>query len=275
MFTKPSTADDTPGTAGEETLGSFLKNARISQGLNLAAISQATRINHNSLIALEEDNRSALPADVFSRGFVKLYASHLKLDPQEALRLYDKQWDARNPITATFPHQKTSSSLAKPGIVISLLLIATVLGVRLYYPDQAEEPRTLLPVPPATGSKEVSSPPAPSQDLNAEQPSKPSDVTTAEKDAPVATDSAKQIQEASPPPYEIQLQSAQSATIKLALDGQKAVEKTLHPGGKQIWQAEKSFDLTVDGTPEITLTVNGTIIPIPTEAGQSITIHRP
>lgn len=275
MFTKTSTADETSATAKEETLGSFLKNARVNQGLNLTAISQATRINYNSLIALEENNRSALPADVFSRGFVKLYASHLKLDPHEALRLYDKQWDAKNPIIATFPHQNTSPSLAKPGIIISLLLIAAVLGIRLYYPGQANEPSSTLP--PATTASSSSAvtpqPPLPLA-LSTDSENKKNATDKGDNAVPAAT-TTNDMPETSPPPYEIQLQSAQASTIKLVLDGQKTIEKTLQPGSKQIWQAEKAFELTVDGTSEITLTVNGTIIPIPSEAGQSATIHRP
>lgn len=282
MFTKPTATDETKSHAQqkEETLGSYFKTARQSQELELSEISQATRINYKNLIALEENNRADLPADVFNRGFVKLYASYLKLDPQEALRLYEKQWAPQNPISTTFSPPKISPSLARPSILISLLLIAIVLGIRLYYPGQAAPPSVLLPATvnhPTDGNETPptsTSPPS----VAAEEESKtiaPSTATTSEEPEPVEAESSSLIAATSPPPYEIELQSLQTTIIEIALDGQKAIKKTLQPGGKQIWQAEKTFDLTVDSASEITLTVNGSIVPIPTEAGPNITIHRP
>lgn len=282
MFTKPNATDETKSHAQheEETLGSYFKTARQSQGLELSEISQATRINHKNLIALEENNRADLPADVFNRGFVKLYASYLKLDPQEALRLYEKQWAAQNPISTTFSPPKISPSLARPSILISLLLIAIVLGIRLYYPGQAAPPSVLLPasVNQPTDGNETTPPSASPPSVAAEEESQtiaPSTTTTPEELEPVEAESSSLIAAISPPPYEIELQSLQTTIIEIALDGQKAIKKTLQPGGKQIWQAAKTFDLTIDSTSEITLTVNGSIVPIPTETGQSVTIHRP
>jgi len=60
----------------------------------------------------------------------------------------------------------------------------------------------------------------------------------------------------------------------LAIDGKRPIERNIRPGSTQSWRAEKAFDLTVDGTTGVGLTVNDTTIPIPPEAGQT-TIHRP
>ena len=72
----------------EITIGKRLQLARKARGLSLAESAQATRINADTLQALEESNRQALPAPAFTRGFVKIYASHLGLDPEQALRHY-------------------------------------------------------------------------------------------------------------------------------------------------------------------------------------------
>ncbi|MDG4476376.1 helix-turn-helix domain-containing protein [Thiovibrio frasassiensis] len=77
----------------DETLGSFLKRHRQSQGKELEEIAQKTRIHASTLRAIEEDNPKALPADVFTRGFVKNYAQYLGLDPNEALAWYIEQND--------------------------------------------------------------------------------------------------------------------------------------------------------------------------------------
>ena len=97
LMTKDSTfVDDATGQSAalsrsEETLGSFLKRHRQSQGKDLEEIAKKTRIHASSLRAIEEDNPKALPAAVFTRGFVKNYAQYLGLDPNEALAWYIEQ----------------------------------------------------------------------------------------------------------------------------------------------------------------------------------------
>jgi cytoskeleton protein RodZ len=75
----------------DETLGSFLKRHRQSQGKDLEEIAKKIRIHASTLRAIEEDNPKALPAEVFTRGFVKNYAQYLGLDPNEALAWYIEQ----------------------------------------------------------------------------------------------------------------------------------------------------------------------------------------
>ena len=96
-MTKDSTsADDATGqpaalSRSDETLGSFLKKHRMSQGKDLDEVAQKTRIHASTLRAIEEDNPKALPAEVFARGFIKNYAQYLGLDPNEALAWYIEQ----------------------------------------------------------------------------------------------------------------------------------------------------------------------------------------
>lgn len=97
IMTKDSTvADDAtckPAalSRSDETLGSFLKRYRESRGESLDEVAKKTRIHASTLRAIEEDNPKALPAEVFARGFVKNYARHLGLDPNEALTWYIDQ----------------------------------------------------------------------------------------------------------------------------------------------------------------------------------------
>lgn len=98
LMTKDSTSDDANGqpvalSRSEETLGSFLKKHRQSQGKDLEEIAHKTRIHASTLRAIEEDNPKALPAEVFARGFVKNYAQYLGLDPNEVLAWYIEQND--------------------------------------------------------------------------------------------------------------------------------------------------------------------------------------
>jgi len=72
-------------------LGELLRETRIKQGLDLESVAEGTRISPKNLLAIEEGNFSALPAEVFTRGFYTLYARHLSLDPKEILKLYEQE----------------------------------------------------------------------------------------------------------------------------------------------------------------------------------------
>lgn len=70
------------------TLGEDLKAARESKGISLKEISERTRISINFLKAIEEDNYSAIPGDVFVAGFLRSYARELGLKEKEVLARY-------------------------------------------------------------------------------------------------------------------------------------------------------------------------------------------
>ncbi|MFN3817304.1 helix-turn-helix domain-containing protein, partial [Brevundimonas sp.] len=57
----------------------------------LAALSQATRVHSRYLIALEQNDFSALPSRVFSIGYVRAYASELGLDEQLAIERFKRE----------------------------------------------------------------------------------------------------------------------------------------------------------------------------------------
>ena len=269
----------------DENLGDFLKNARLSQGLNLASIADETRINCKSLIALEENSRTGLPADVFSRGFVKIYAAYLKLDPQEAIRLYEKQWGAPGTFADPFTPPKPSIDLA-PGIILTLVLVALFFAIRIYYPGPQEDTAPATMDSPVAGKNEISpvplpaapaANPSPAATNGGEPVAEPNRPPMDEPEA-TPTDTSNQPQAEEPvitPPYEIKLQFTERTKIKLSLDGRKAIEKTFPTGSSQTWQAKKEFDLTLDQTNGVTLTINGAPVAIKAEAGQPVTIHRP
>lgn len=73
-------ASRTAAEAGRETAGEFLANARQAAGLDLAAVSAATKIKIGHLEAIETSTAAALPATPYAVGFVKVYARFLGLD---------------------------------------------------------------------------------------------------------------------------------------------------------------------------------------------------
>ncbi len=72
------------------SFGATLKRERESRRISLREIAETTKINIRYLEALEADRFAALPGGVFSRGFVRAYASYIGIDPDATLRDYNE-----------------------------------------------------------------------------------------------------------------------------------------------------------------------------------------
>lgn len=82
--------DDGPDSGGEpdrRTLGGQLRARRLELGDALEDAQAATKIAPAYLEAIERDRYDLMPAPVYARGFVRLYARYLGFDPEEALAL--------------------------------------------------------------------------------------------------------------------------------------------------------------------------------------------
>lgn len=63
-------------------IGTTLRDARLERGLSIDEVARATRISSRFLVALEEDDYDELPAPVYVRGFLRLYAEQVGLDAE-------------------------------------------------------------------------------------------------------------------------------------------------------------------------------------------------
>ena len=70
-------------------IGITLRSARIQRGLTIDQVAQDTRISARFLEALEAEAFDELPAPVYVRGFLRSYATYLRLDPQVLLEHLD------------------------------------------------------------------------------------------------------------------------------------------------------------------------------------------
>src|SRR2546425_9180444 len=73
------------------SFGAYLRDLRERQGVSLDELSRATRVLHHYLEALEADDLTALPAPVFTKGFIRAYCQGFVVAPDEALALYDQR----------------------------------------------------------------------------------------------------------------------------------------------------------------------------------------
>lgn len=75
--------------SGIVRVGAWLKDAREERGIALDEVARVTRIGKNYLEAIEEGALGKLPNQAYTRGFIRLYAAHLGLSPEETLAMMD------------------------------------------------------------------------------------------------------------------------------------------------------------------------------------------
>jgi transcriptional regulator with XRE-family HTH domain len=145
------------------TLGEDIKAAREKKGLTLRQLSEKTRISLTFLKALEDEDYSVIPGDVFVVGFIRNCARELGLNEKEVIARYKEQQRALTP--AQQPEEKPAeteikSAAMKAGSIpvnkrrpLYLVLMAgLVLGgiltaVALYMTRPAPVPPAPKPVP--------------------------------------------------------------------------------------------------------------------------------
>ncbi len=73
------------------SVGSYLKRMREERNLTIDQVAQATRVRPIYLKALENDEPSVLPSKPQARGFIRLVADYLQIDPQPLLDVWPDQ----------------------------------------------------------------------------------------------------------------------------------------------------------------------------------------
>ena len=123
------------------TVGEQLRAARESQKLAIHQVADWTKIRGDHIRALEEGNYSVFSAPVYIRGFVRTYASLLKLDPATLLQQLNQELIGTGQVEPTivppaggilddamFQFSKAARRLILPGIVVFVVVMALAIA---------------------------------------------------------------------------------------------------------------------------------------------------
>lgn len=95
-------------------IGITLRSARIQRGLTIEQVAQDTRISARFLEALESESFNELPAPVYVRGFLRSYATYLRLEPQSLLEQLDPSLGGGGPPRGEPGREPTPASGRRP-----------------------------------------------------------------------------------------------------------------------------------------------------------------
>lgn len=127
-----SDTNERPHDIPEDTsLGSLLRRAREERNIDLDEAVRATRIRRQNLEALENEEWSKLPSEVFVKGFLKSYAGFLGLDKEMVLNYYLKA----SPLEKYRPHPLREISMQPRKwylIILIPILALSLIGSIVY-----------------------------------------------------------------------------------------------------------------------------------------------
>jgi|GEM_PF-885574 len=215
------------------TLGKYLRDAREALGIDLRDAAQQTRISIQYLKALEEEDFSRLPGEVFVKGFLKNYVKFLHVDESEVLKRYKeiKPQKASSGIDiasdnnqAGVKEQKTTQGFSiepfawAAGILIALLLfVFTALPTR----TSRQTNHTAIPSPEGQTVR------APIPALN------------------------------KPDKLYLEVTALEDTWVLVRTDTSPQKKAVLKKGESLVWSADERFQLTYSGTGALKLALNG------------------
>src|SRR5687768_3919573 len=171
--------------------GGKLRQAREGRGLSLRQIAVTTKISVAALEALERNDVSKLPGGIFSRAFVKSYATEVGLDPEQTVKDFLTRFGLEPPpdLVQHVPASEQESAFEQRQRAVALgakaisgvLIVGAVAAFFVWKGRQPPAPATTEapPVPPAAAST-TSAPAAPA---SAVTPTKPPAPAAASPDA--------------------------------------------------------------------------------------------
>jgi len=293
---KPSLKKKEKEVPEDISLGIFLKKSREERHIELDEVAEATRITKHNLEAIENDEWSKLPSQVFIKGFLKSYAGFLGLDKETVLHHYLRTSSFEK--TAPEALKKIRLQSGRPYLIIVVSVLALAFIVALIYlnkrnisitdkafqylgtqspgkkmegiaekednKEQAEREKEIL----LLGDKVVV------EAVNKTTlKSKPIDDTIVLEDSTIPM---KREEEEPLLPRLILTANVKSQTwIAISIDDTSVKEYLFQPGQTPRWTAEKGFNILVGNAAGIEFSLNGKEVGNLGAQGQVVRIKLP
>ncbi len=248
------------------SLGDDFQRAREAKGLTLEEAAARTRILPQYLKAVEENNYTRLPDEVFVKGFVRSYARILGLDEAAVIRKFDEsggQFYAKRTERETIRQQieeeerrkKANRNIVVGVVGVALLLLFVVVGRDR---DRTARLPDSEPIPAVSEQVPAPTPPlAEPTDLVNEPALRPSPgQVDVERNFSgvlpfegVAPDDRKKLV--------LDVEAVERCWVKVQTDHVAPQDVLLNPGDRVRWKAQERLALTLGNAGGVRVMLNG------------------
>jgi cytoskeleton protein RodZ len=221
-------------------IGTKLHRERESQRRSLDEIAGATKIPQRHLESIEAEDLEALPGLVFTRNFVRQYATALKIDPEPLVAALPKLDHASVPLPVApkTPRSRRWDSREKSLVKAAVWAIVLVGGATVAYRKLS------LPSDIATSVHSSPSPPVAQSPVSQQVASPPA----------VKPDAS---------PVQVTVTALKSSWVSLTADGKSSFAGTLEPNQTKEISATEQVKLVAGNAGGVTVSLNGkTLDPI-------------
>ncbi len=233
-------SDGTPASAG--SVGARLRAAREARQVSLRQIAATTKISVGALEALEQTDLSRLPGGIFTRAFVRSYATEVGLDPEETMRDFTVEVDEAQVSESALAdaesqqHDLFQSQQRMAGTALTLVLIGLPVALLLGFlgtrgsstPDDGTAPLSVAAVEtPAPTAAVVETPVAPPR---VEPPVRPVPAPP----VPASNDSLALV-----------LSPRDECWVSLTIDGDLVFSRVMRGGERASYEANEEIILNI------------------------------
>jgi cytoskeleton protein RodZ len=239
------------------TLGQQLKQAREEKSISLQEIAESTHISIRFLQAIENDAYDVLPGGVFNRAFVRKFASKVGFDEEQAVNLYQEQWQEQGGAepergyqlgVEDFEARQTTGNGLLLSFVALVVIGSLAYAAYQYFTPAAADPSgsaasglssspsvTPTPTPAATPSPSPSSSPSP-------------DVSPTPSPSPVALAGVMRVVLSAP---------TEEVWLKIKTDDKEAERMLLHLGESREFEVSEKIILSTGRAQSLKIAING------------------
>lgn len=130
-----------------QSIGQVLKAARLAQVMNAQDIARQLRLSEKQIEAIENDDHSKFPNQIFLRGFIRNYAKLVREDTKKFSQLLGETFPPTSTQAITFSvdgtpfipdHKKSKGNL----IILLIVVLVSSLLVYEVYRSAGDDPKT-------------------------------------------------------------------------------------------------------------------------------------
>jgi cytoskeletal protein RodZ len=291
------------------SFGEILKRERELRGITLREISEATKISIRHLEALEDSRITSLPGGLFNKGFIRAYALHVGIDPDEMINnyLYDvgqmEQQDPLDSLRALVPPEpgRPATRWRQWAVLGAIIAGGMILFALLSFWPTGESaparPETATPAAPqgearvaddgAGDSGAGLSGPAPAGTAAADETPKPDPPAAATASPPPVEEEPAEVppREQSPapgdlPPYRptpveipthltFEMEMRHTARVRILCDGTEVLNKRLGAGERRVFTC-RDLQLSTSDAASFRYRLNDDGWVVPDETGRPL-----
>lgn len=236
--------------------GIRLRQTRESKGISLREIASVTKISVSALEALERNDLDRLPGGIFTRSFVRAYASEIGLDPDQAVKEFLSQFPNQGNAPELDQHAEGSDAAAAAearegsGLLMWLLVGGISLAALLVYLWTGGRLSAVNEGSSTAADATTGASPAPA-DAPSSPPAAPSAATPLVPGNPVATEGA------SADVLSIVLAPRAPCWLAVTVDGERRFGRVVQPGEREELQVRDEMVVIVGDAGALNFTING------------------